>query len=106
MQLPVGIALDLYGPRRVQAVAAVAAAGFVVSALAAGPWSLRPLPHRHGRGLGAAIGILKAHTAWYPKERVAALTGIAIFLGSTGGLLMTMPLQAVLPDIGWRGAFW
>lgn len=108
MQLPVGIALDLYGPRRVQAVAAaVAAAGFVVSALAAGPWSLAAGRFLTGMGVASAlIGILKAHTAWYPKERVAALTGIAIFLGSTGGLLMTMPLQAVLPDIGWRGAFW
>jgi predicted MFS family arabinose efflux permease len=108
MQLPVGIALDLHGPRRVQAAAAaVAAVGFAVSALATGPWSLAAGRFLTGLGVASAlIGILKAHTAWYPKERVAGLTGIAIFIGSTGGLLVTLPLQAVLPAIGWRGAFW
>ena len=40
-QLPIGVALDLHGPRKVQsALALVAATGFIVSALAPGVWAL------------------------------------------------------------------
>ena len=108
MQLPVGVALDLYGPRRVQTVsAAIACVGFLLSAVADGAFMLgcgRFLP-----GLGIAsglIGLIKAHTQWMPRERVAAFTGAGVFIGGIGGLCATLPMQALLPSIGWRGAFW
>ncbi len=107
-QLPVGVALDRYGPRRVQtASAALAAAGFVTCALADGTLMLAVGRFLTGLGVASAlIGLIKAHTTWYPKERVAALTGAGVFIGGMGGLLATAPLQALLPAIGWRGAFW
>ena len=108
MQLPVGVALDLHGPRRVQTVsAAIACVGFLLSAVADGAFMLgcgRFLP-----GLGIAsglIGLIKAHTQWMPRERVAAFTGAGVFIGGIGGLCATLPMQALLPSIGWRGAFW
>jgi MFS family permease len=108
MQLPVGVALDLYGPRRVQsAAAALACLGFLVSALSSGPFMLGV--GRVLTGLGIApglIGLIKAHSMWFPRERVAALTGAGVFIGGIGGLMVTLPMQSLLPFIGWRGAFW
>jgi len=106
-QLPIGLALDLKGPRRVQAtLALIAAAGFVISA-----FSTDILMLAAGRcvaGIGVAAGLmamLKANTQWYPKERVAAVTGAGLFFASMGGLAATMPVQWALPFMGWRGVF-
>lgn len=107
-QLPVGLALDLYGARRVSAVlAATAATGFAVAALA--PDALTLGLGRALSGIGVSAGLMamiKANTAWYPRDRVAGATGAGVFVGATGGLLATLPAQAVLPEIGWRGVFW
>ncbi len=108
MQLPVGVALDLYGPRRVQcASAALACLGFVLSAVADGPFMLGAGRFLTGLGIASGlIGLIKGHTLWFPRERVAALTGAGVFVGGIGGLFATVPMQLVLPSIGWRGAFW
>jgi predicted MFS family arabinose efflux permease len=42
---------------------------------------------------------------WYPAWRLAAVTGAGVFFGAAGGLAATLPVQAVLPAIGWRGVF-
>ena len=108
MQLPVGVALDLHGPRRVQAAsAAIACAGFLLSAVASGPLMLGCGRFLTGLGIASGlIGLIKAHTLWMPRARVAAYTGTGVFLGGIGGLCATVPMQALLPAIGWRGAFW
>lgn len=108
MQLPVGVALDLYGPRRVQcASAALACLGFALSAVADGPFMLGAGRFLTGLGIASGlIGLIKGHTLWFPRERVAALTGAGVFVGGIGGLVATLPMQMVLPAIGWRGAFW
>ncbi|MFM8616127.1 MAG: MFS transporter, partial [Alphaproteobacteria bacterium] len=106
-QLPIGLALDLKGPRRVQAtLALIAATGFVISALSTDVLMLAV--GRCVAGVGVAAGLmamLKANTQWYPKERVAAVTGAGLFFASMGGLSATMPVQWALPFIGWRGVF-
>ncbi|MBR0684161.1 MFS transporter [Roseomonas eburnea] len=106
-QLPIGVALDLHGPRRVQStLALVAAAGFVVSALA--PDVLVLGCGRLITGVGVAAGLmamLKANTQWYPKHRVAAVTGAGLFFAGLGGVAATVPVQWVLPLLGWRGIF-
>jgi len=108
MQLPVGVALDLWGPRRVQcASAALACLGFALSAVATGPLMLGCGRFLTGLGIASGlIGLIKGHTLWFPRERVAALTGAGVFVGGIGGLFATVPMQMVLPSIGWRGAFW
>ncbi len=108
MQLPVGVALDLYGPRRVQtAAAALASLGFLLSALSTGPLMLGMGRVITGLGIASGlIGLIKAHSMWFPRERVAALTGAGVFIGGMGGLMVTLPMQGLLPFIGWRGAFW
>ncbi|WP_376088779.1 MFS transporter [Roseomonas sp. CCTCC AB2023176] len=107
-QLPVGVALDVYGARRVQMIlTAVAAAGFVISATA--PDALAFGAGRLITGLGVSAGLMammKANAQYYPSAGVAGATGLGVFVGSMGGVAATWPVQAVLPDIGWRGVFW
>ncbi len=107
-QLPAGVAMDLYGVRRVQIVLAlVAAIGFAVCALSLGVLSLAI--GRLITGLGISVGMiamLTAHGQWVPRAKVPAITGAGIFLASFGGVLATLPAQQVLPSIGWRGVFW
>ena len=107
-QLPVGVALDLYGARRVQTVLAlVAGTGFALSAVAPDPLTLSI--GRFVTGIGVAAGfmaMIKTATEWYPRDRVAAVTGTGVFIGAIGGLAATLPVQWLLPLIGWRGLFW
>ncbi|MFZ4406613.1 MAG: MFS transporter [Paracraurococcus sp.] len=106
-QLPVGLAIDLHGPRPVQvALSLVAALGFTLCALAPDPLWLGLGRFVTGIGIaGALIGLMKANIQWFPPQRLAAVTGAGVFCGAAGGLAATLPVQAILPFTGWRGVF-
>ncbi|MGG5807896.1 MFS transporter [Falsiroseomonas sp. CW058] len=106
-QLPVGLAIDLWGARRVQAfLALVAAAGFGLCALAGGPLLLAVGRVVTGIGISAGlIAMLKVNTQWYPKDRVAGMTGLGVFVGALGSLSATVPAALLVPMLGWRGVF-
>lgn len=106
-QLPVGLAIDLHGPRRVQTVMAlVAAGGFLLCALAPDTGWLAAGRFVSGLGIaGALIGLMKANVQWFPPDRLAMVTGAGVFIGAAGGMVATVPVQAILPAIGWRGVF-
>ncbi|MDB5373791.1 MAG: sauU, partial [Belnapia sp.] len=106
-QLPIGLAMDLHGARRVQTLLAlVAAAGFASCALAPDPGVLAIGRFVTGLGIaGALIAVMKANSQWYPAQRRPAVTGVAVFIGAAGGLAATVPVQALLPLAGWRGIF-
>lgn len=106
-QLPIGVALDLHGPRKVQStLAIVSATGFVLCAAAADVVVLALGRILCGFGLAAGLmAMLKANSQWYPKERVAAVTGAGLFLAGMGGMAATVPVQSALPLLGWRGIF-
>lgn len=107
-QLPVGLAMDLFGVRRVQTLLAlVAGVGFVLCAVSTGVAGLAV--GRMVAGLGLSVGMiamLTAHTQWLPRHRVAAMTGLGVFVASFGGMAATLPAQQLLPLTGWRGLFW
>ncbi len=107
-QLPVGLALDLHGPRRTQiTLATVALAGFATCALARDPLTLALGRVLTGVGVSAGLmAMVKANVTHFPPARVAAATGIGVFIGAAGGVAATLPVQTLLPTIGWRGAFW
>jgi len=107
MQLPVGVALDRYGPRRVQGlsllVAAIGAALFGMAHSLAAFIVGRALI---GLGVSAAlIGGLKSIRLWFPKERLPLLNGCFIMLGTLGALTATAPAQMIIAWIGWRTLF-
>lgn len=106
-QLPVGLAIDMWGARRVQTVLGlVAAGGFVVSAAATDPLTLALGRVITGAGVAAGlIAMIKVNTQWYPKERVAGLTGLGVLVGAMGGVAATLPAALLIPLLGWRGVF-
>ena len=107
-QLPLGVALDAFGARRVQAVLMLLAAiGFAMFALSPGFAGL--VAARIVLGIGVSAGlmaVIKAHADWFERGRVAYVTGIATAIGALGSALTTSPVQAMLPAFGWRGVFW
>ncbi|MFN7633511.1 MAG: MFS transporter [Acetobacteraceae bacterium] len=107
-QLPIGLALDLWGVRRVQTVLAlVAAIGFALAALADDPWLLALGRFITGIGVSAGlIAMIKAASQWFARDRIAALSGAGVFIGAFGGVVATVPAQWALPVLGWRGVFW
>ena len=107
-QLPLGVALDAFGARRVQtALMVLAAIGFAIFALSPGFTSLVAARIVIGVGVSAGLmAVIKAHADWFERSRVAYVTGIATALGALGSTLATSPVQALLPALGWRGIFW
>ena len=106
-QLPVGILLDRYGPRRVQcSLFVVAACGAALFALSE---SFLPLVFSRaliGLGVAAALAAgLKAIVLWFPKERLPLANGWMIMLGALGAVTATTPVEALLTWIGWRELF-
>ena len=108
MQIPTGILLDRFGPRRtMSALFVIAAAGSAVFASAEGTAGL--VAGRALIGLGCAaglMGMLVTIARWYPPERFAKLSSMVYVVGGAGVLFATTPLAAAADTIGWRGAFW
>jgi MFS family permease len=107
MQLPVGIALDRYGPRRVQGIllliAAIGAILFGAAQTLAGFIIARALI---GLGVAAAlIAGLKSIRLWFPKERLPLANGCFIMLGTLGALMATAPAELIVAWMGWRALF-
>ena len=108
LQLPVGIWLDRYGPRRVQgALLLFAAAGAMLFSLSKGFAALVLGRALIGLGVAAAFtGGLKAIVLWFPKDRVAGMNGWMVMLGALGALSATSPAELLLDwSGGWRGLF-
>jgi MFS family permease len=102
-QIPIGILLDRYGPRRVQsAVLVAAAAGAALFAVSDN--FLLLLAGRALIGLGVAASStsgLKALVLWFPKDRIPLLNGLMIMLGALGAVTATSPAELFL--FQWAG---
>lgn len=106
-QIPIGIALDRYGPRRVQSVLLmIAAAGAALFAAGQGVVVLTLGRALIGLGVAASLTAgLKAIILWYPKERVALVNGYMVMLGALGAVTATVPAKLVLTVVDWRVLF-
>ncbi|HOB44642.1 MAG TPA: MFS transporter [Zoogloea sp.] len=107
-QIPVGIALDRYGPRRVEAaLLLITALGGVLFATGESLPTLASGRGLIGMGVSACLMAgLKGFTLWFPREKLASMTGYVMSCGALGAVTASAPLEAALPFIGWRGAFW
>ncbi len=106
-QLPLGMLMDRYGPRRVNAtMLLVAAVGTAVFAMAPGLPGL--VLGRMLIGLGVAVCLMSSMTAfviWFPRERTATLFGWMLLVGSCGALAATKPIELLLRAMDWRSVF-
>lgn len=106
-QIPIGVLLDRYGPRRVQSVVLVIAVGGATLFGNADSFA-ELLIGRAMIGLGVAASLmagLKAIVTWFPKDRIAFVNGGMIMLGSLGAVTATTPTDWLLNWIGWRSLF-
>ena len=97
-QLPLGILLDRYGPRRTEAVLLLFAT--------MGAWIFSKSDSLSGLilgrlliGLGVSACLMaafKAYVIWFPSGRLPMINGLQMAAGGLGALVATTPLQNVL----------
>lgn len=106
-QIPLGLLLDRYGPRRVEAgLMLLAAAGALLFAFGQSPTQLTLARGLIGLGVSACLmASFKGFSQNFPPERQASLTGAIMASGGLGALTASLPLEFTLPLIGWRGVF-
>ena len=106
-QLPLGVLLDRYGPRRTEVVlllfAAVGALIFSQSDTLSGLIVGRLLI---GLGVSACLmAAFKAYVIWFSNQRLPIINGLQMVAGGLGALGATTPLQNALSFTDWRGVF-
>lgn len=106
MQLPVGLLIDKFGPKRLLVFASATCA--IGSFLFASETSV--VMAGIGRfliGLGSAfgfIGVLRLASLWLPAKRFALATGLVTTLGMIGGVMGEVGLSYVVDGAGWHTA--
>ncbi|MDF1677184.1 MAG: MFS transporter [Legionellaceae bacterium] len=104
MQLPVGLLVDRWGPRRLLTVAcAVSVLGMWF--FAATDWVSLAATGRFLTGFGSAfafVGVLKLATIWLPEDRLALVAGLATALGTMGAMIGDNLLGAMVEQLGWK----
>ena len=106
-QLPLGIALDRFGPRRVLLVCvAIMILGCLAFAVARSSASLIGARALMGLGSSSAfMASLSIYAMRFPPDRFATLTGLQYGIGSFGSLFATAPFAFAAATIGWRESF-
>jgi MFS family permease len=107
VQLPVGVALDRYGPRNVQLVLLmVAAAGAFMFARGDSYVELVLARTVIGFGLGGCfMAAIKAISTWIDPARLPSVQGFLIAVGGLGAASATTPVRMALQHTDWRGLF-
>jgi predicted MFS family arabinose efflux permease len=106
-QIPIGMALDRWGPRRTVSVV-FAAAGLGCALLASAPGLGVAVAGQVLIGVGCApvfMGSLVVLARFYDARRFALLTSVLLAVGGGGTLIGATPLALAAAAIGWRGAF-
>ncbi len=106
-QLPLGLLLDRFGPRRVEAaLLLLAAAGCALFGSGTTLSTLALARALIGLGVSACLmASFKAFSQWFPVERLPSLTATIMVAGGLGALSASVPVEAALPLLGWRGMF-
>jgi MFS family permease len=106
-QIPLGVAIDRWGPRLAMSISmGIAVAGVVLFAVATSPEML--VFARILMGFGCAsffMGPLTIYSRWFPPERFSTLVGIQLGFSGIGVLAATAPLAYATSAIGWRSSF-
>lgn len=106
-QIPIGMALDRFGPSRVNTA--------LLALIALGAWifangtSLAALAMgRAFIGVGAAgmlMACMSAVPMWAPPARIATCMGIVTAIGGMGSIVAAAPVAIAIEAIGWRNVF-
>jgi MFS family permease len=103
MQLPVGLLMDLYGPKRLLTIACfVCVLGTFLFTGTSSFWIAAS--GRFLVGLGSAfafVGVLKLATIWLPENKLAMVSGLTAALGTVGAMLGDNFLEIFVDKLGW-----
>jgi predicted MFS family arabinose efflux permease len=106
-QLPLGVAIDRYGPKRCMlACGLVVIAGIAMFATASTLLGL--VTARFLMGVGTSCYLmapLALYARTFAPDRFTPLAGLQLGLGSIGTLMATAPLGLAAAAIGWRATF-
>ena len=107
-QLLLGSWLDRYGPRRVvlgfMAVAVIGCLAFSLARDFTGLLAARVLL---GVGVSACLmAPLTGFRRWYEPSQMLRANSWILMMGSLGMVASTLPVQWLLPVMGWRAMFW
>jgi len=109
MQIPVGAALDRFGPRRTASVllAIGGAGGAAVFALAQTPSQIAVAMALIGAGSSPVLmASYFIFARVYPPAVFATLAGAMIGVGSIGNIAGSAPLAWAVAEFGWRETMW
>jgi len=104
VQVPTGVLVDRYGPRRILTIGAIGAACGGLLFAAARTLALV----QFGRLLvGASVGVafvatMKLSTHWFHASRFATVAGVALATGLIGAVTAGAPLRWLADAYGWR----
>jgi MFS family permease len=104
MQIPVGLLLDRFGPRRLITLAALCCAGGCVL-FATGTTLTTVTTGRFLIGAGAAfslVGSMVVAGQWFSPSRFALLSGLAMAMGMAGAVFGQAPLRLAVEATDWR----
>jgi MFS family permease len=106
-QLPAGVALDRFGPRRVAPVMLLATAlGAVIFALGQDVVTLSIGRALIGLGLSVALMCgFKSNVLYWPMARLPLVNAVMMTFGGLGAAMATRPVQWLLVDFDWRQVF-
>ncbi len=107
MQVPTGIFVDTFGPRRILLLGSiVGAAGSLLFGMAS---TLEmALIGRTLIGLGVSvtfISMLKFIAVWFDEKHFASMVGVGLLVGNCGSVLAGAPLSWLAQAAGWRVVF-
>jgi MFS family permease len=107
MQMPTGIMVDRFGPRRMllAATLTMGTAQLLFSLVHSYPLALMA---RGLLGVGDAmtyVSVLRLVAGWFPARRYAVITALTGLIGALGNLVATLPLTGLLHSLGWGPTF-
>ncbi|GAB1578011.1 MFS transporter [Bordetella petrii] len=104
MQIPAGLFLDTWGPRRVNALMlVVAAAGTLVYGLSDSLAGLMAGRLLIGAGVCVCLGAaFQALAQTFPLARLPMINGLVMAVGGLGGVLVGSPLSWLLGRTSWQ----
>jgi MFS family permease len=106
-QIPLGVLLDRFGPRRVNAsLLLLAAAGALLFSKAGTYEGLVVARALIGLGVSACLmASIQAFILWFPPERMSTMIALAYSMGGLGAIAASAPLEIALRHFSWREVF-
>lgn len=107
-QIPLGNGLDRHGPRNViLGFLSLAVVGCVAFALATSFSGLLAARVLTGMGVSACLmAPLTGYRRWLTPSSLLRANSWMLMTGSLGMVASTLPVQWLMPVLGWRGLFW